>query len=296
MPNVKFRPGVQPPQPARRRLRLADYLIEPAPQTPLPVAPASADWVSDVTDWPMYLNDQLGICGPAGSGHLIETITRYGQGKTIEVNEDDVLAFYEAVSGYRPGHPNTDVGVNLQSMLEYWQAYGLAGHEILAFGEVDISKPAEIQLAIDLFGGILSGINLPDSAEDQFNAGEVWDVVKGARIIGGHCVPFMGYGNGLWKGVTWAAVQAATDAFRRKYWGEGWFVITREWANAQGTTPTGIDLHTMGADFAVMSGQANPFPDVQPPAPQPTPAPDPAGATGAQVAAAVRAALIAQGQ
>lgn len=289
--NITFRAGLKPAQPARRRLRLADYLTQPAPQTPLPTAPAAADWLGDVTDWPMYLNDQIGICGPAGSGHLLETITHYGQGKTIEVDQNDVLAFYEAVSGYRPGHPNTDVGVNLQSMLEYWLAHDLGGHKILAFGEVDISNPDEIRLAIDLFGGTLIGINLPDSAETQFNQGETWDVVKGARVLGGHCVPFMKYGAGLWHGVTWAAVQAATDAFRKKYWAEGWFVITEEWANAQGLTPTGIDLHTLGADFAAMAGQPNPFPNVQPPAPGPTPA----GASGAMVAAAVRDALTAQG-
>jgi hypothetical protein len=48
-------------------------------------------------------------------------------------------------------------------------------------------------------------------------------------------------------------------------------------------------MATLGADYTALTGKANPFPNA------PTPTPAPTGATGAQVAAAVRAALAGQG-
>lgn len=255
---IAFRPGLLPPQPARRRLRLANYLTTPAPALDVP---DTADYLTDVTDWPMYGNDTIGDCGPAGLGHLLEAITRYGSGSTIEVTEQDVVDFYSAVSGYRPGRPDTDVGVVLQDMLDYARRNTFCGHEVLAFAEVDMSHPAEIRAAIDLFGGIITGINLPKSAEDQFNAGQPWTVVKGSRILGGHAVPWMGYGPDGWGGVTWAATQAISDPFRKRYAAEGWVLFLPEWANAQGRTPTGIDLHALGADFSQLTNEPNPYPD-----------------------------------
>jgi hypothetical protein len=251
------------------------------------------DYVSGI-DFPMYGNDVCGDCGPAGCGHVVQSLTRYGQGKTVTVTEDTVLAFYSAISGYVPGDPSTDVGVRLQDMLEHWRKNDLGGHKILAFAEVDISSPAEVQLAIDLFDAVITGINLPKSAEDQFNAGEIWDVVRGSRILGGHCVPFFAYGNGLYKGVTWGAVQAMNEAFRRKYVGEGWIVITEDWLDANGHSPTGLDLYGLGQALSALTGDPNPIPKPQPqpsptpvptPHPSPTPAPDPARLAEAAVLA-----------
>jgi hypothetical protein len=289
---ITFRPGLLPPQPGRRRLRLADYLTVPAaPPLPgeLPTIPTSADYLGEVAEWPMYGNDAVGDCGPAGLGHLVETYTRYAGGTTVEATEADVIAFYSAVSGYRPGHPSTDVGLVLQDMLDYARRNTFCGHEFLAFAEVDMSNPAEIRTAIDLFGGVLTGINLPRSAEDQFNAGKPWTVVSGSPILGGHAVPWMGYGaDGSWGGVTWAAVQAIADAFRRKYVAEGWVLFPKDWANSAGITPTGLDLHTLGKDFAALTGEANPYPDAPPPV---TPPPAAGGPSGVQVGTAVRSLL-----
>lgn len=269
--NITFRPGILPPEPGRPRLRLRDFLTGEIPAPAAQKPPAEVDYESGI-DFPMYGNDVCGDCGPAGCGHVVQSLTTYGQGKTATVTEATVLDFYSAISGYVPGDPSTDVGVNLQDMLEYWRKHDLGGHEIVAFAEVDISNPAEVQLAIDLFDAVITGIRLPQSAMDQFNAHKVWDVVRGSRILGGHCVPFFGYGNGLYKGVTWAAVQAMTEAFRKKYAGEGWIVITREWLNAKGQSPTGLDLYGLGQALATMTGDPNPVPK---PSPAPTPTPPP---------------------
>lgn len=269
MPNITFRPGLKPARPGQPRLRLADYVAT----TPLPTPPPAADWISNVPEWPMYGNDTVGDCGPAGLGHVVESVTTYAQGHTVEVTEQDVIDFYSEVSGYRPGDPSTDVGVVLQDMLGYALKHTFAGHEIVAFAAVDVSNPTEVQIGIDLFDAVITGITLPKSAEDEFNQGLPWDYEKGSRILGGHCVPVLRYDQTGIDGVTWAAVQRMTKAFWRRYVAEGWIVITREWADTKGQTPTGLDLHALGADFQALTGRPNPFPN----APTPPPAPVPAG-------------------
>jgi hypothetical protein len=265
---ITFRPGLKPARPGQPRLRLADYIAT----TPLPATPPSADWISHVPEWPMYGNDTIGDCGPAGLGHVVESVTTYAQGHTVEVTEQDVIDFYSEVSGFRPGDESTDVGVVLQDMLGYALKHTFAGHEIVAFAAVDVSNATEVQLGIDLFDAVITGINLPKSAEDQFNAGRPWDYVRGSRILGGHCVPVLRYDQSGIDGVTWAAVQRMTAAFWRRYVAEGWIVITREWADTKGKTPTGLDLHALGADFQALTGKQNPFPDAPPQPPSPVPA------------------------
>jgi hypothetical protein len=244
----------------------------------------------------MYLNDRLGDCTAAGIGHKIEGDTRYGQGATVEVTDDDVLRLYEATGGYDPSDPSTDQGAVCQDVLKYVQKTGVAGHKIIAYAQVDLSNLTEVRQAIALFGQIYCGFNFPDSAMTQFNAGQPWDVVKGARIEGGHCVTIGAYDPTGFECITWGAVQKLTLAFFKKYFDEAWVIVDSDFVNAQtGKDAAGVDLYTLGQDFAALTGKANPIPQPRPtPTPAPTPAPIPA-ATGAQVAAAVRAALTANG-
>lgn len=241
--------------------------------------PDKIDYGTKVKTWPMYLNDQLGDCGPAGAGHLIQAVSTYGQGNTITITDDDVLKVYEAVGGYVPGQSSTDSGVVLQDLLSYWRKTGIAGHKILAFAEIDPSDIKTARAALYHFGGLYIGINFPGSAMDQFNQGKPWDVVKGARIEGGHCIfdPINDNSSAEpWDIVTWGELQEMTQAFWDAYVEEVWVVITPEWFDAQGHSPEGVDLYTIGEDFAALTGESNPFPEPQPtPEPTPTPSPQP---------------------
>jgi hypothetical protein len=268
--SLAFHGGRLPAQPARPRLRFGAYLTG----APLPSPPASVDWLSKVSSYPMYLNDQLGDCTCAAVGHMIQAETSYGQGHTVTVTDQDVLTVYEKVTGYTPSDPSTDQGAVIQDVLGYWQKTGMAGHKILAFAAVDVSNMVEVEQAINLFGSVDIGFNFPASAMDQFNAGKPWDVVKGSRIEGGHSVPVGRYEAGSLFCVTWGAVQEMTAAFWKKYVDEAWVVITQDWVNAQGADPQGFSLYQLGQDLAALTGQPNPIPQPQPqPTPTPTPVP-----------------------
>jgi hypothetical protein len=274
--SIRFRGGKLPAQPARLQLRLENYVT---PELPEP--PTAVDWQApvDATGWPMYLNDQIGCCTFAETGHHIQLVTKAATGTAVQVPDSAVLTGYEAVSGYRPGDDSSDVGCRMADVMGYWLKTGVGGHRILAYASISPANTKLVKQAIALFGGVSIGMNVPKSAEDQFNNGEPWDYVRGSRSLGGHCVLLGAYSPDGWKAITWGAEQEMTAAFYSHEVDEVWLPVTAEWF-VDGTSPTGIDMRALGADYAALTGKANPFPDVPPvpqptPPPAPTPAPDP---------------------
>ncbi|MHA6764667.1 hypothetical protein [Streptacidiphilus sp. PAMC 29251] len=283
---MTFRGGRLPAEPARPHLKFAKYSKALGP------APASADWLSQVSSWQMLLNDQLGDCTFAGTGHKIAGDTRYGQGATQQITDQDALTGYEAVGGYRPGDSSTDNGCVMQDVLKYWQKTGVGGHKIAAYAKVDISNLDELKWAIALFGQVYAGFNFPDSAMDQFNAGQPWDVVKGAKLDGGHCVTIGAFDADGLDVVTWGKRQRMTWAFFKKYFDEVWVALDDDFESAKtGLDAQGWDRAQLGVDFTALTGDASPWPaDPTPPTPQPIPAPTPvpSSCTGQQVVDAIR--------
>ena len=83
----------------------------------------------------------------------------------------------------------------------------------LAAGNAD-----QLALAMYLFGVAGIGIKFPNTAMDQFNAGNVWDVTKNAKIEGGHYIPGVGRdAKGNIVIVTWGKIQLMTPRFYTKY-------------------------------------------------------------------------------
>lgn len=262
---ITFHSGRLPNDPEKPRLLLEKYSTATD-------YPNFLDYLTKVDSFPMYLNDNEGDCTIAGGGHIIEAESAYGQGFTQKVTDSDVQTAYVAVSGYNPKTGANDNGAVMQDVLSYWRKTGIGGHKILAFAQVDHKNQAALRSAMNTFGSLYIGINFPGSAMDQFNEGKPWDVVKGATLEGGHCIHGGAYQvGGNWKVVTWGAVQEMTQAFWDKYVEEAWIVVTPEWLNANGDSPTGLNLYALGEDLAALTGGENPF---QPgPAPQPTPTP-----------------------
>lgn len=268
---VTFVPGVLPqhPEDTHPRLKLASHLA-----AELPAPPAAVNWGSAVADWPMYGNDRAGDCVEAEQGHHEQVLSLVGSGIEVTVPEQAVIKAYEDIAGYVPGDPATDVGTNIQDAMGYWRKTGVGGHRIDAFAQVNQSDMREVTTAIALLGPLSIGVDLPQSAMDQFNAGQEWDVVAhDGGILGGHCIIITGYDpQGLY-GVSWGQPVRLTYAFWARYVSEAWVVVSREWVNARtGLDPEGVDLSGLGDEFMQLTGQPNPFPV---PAPTPTPAPTP---------------------
>lgn len=269
--------GKKPAQLARPHLKLASGIAAPLPTPPVSVM------YDRVTDWGMEGNDGAGDCVEAYIAHAVEQITSYVSGTEQVIPTDSTIGLYSAMTDYDPsqtdadGNNPTDQGTNMQDALTYWRKTGVFnGHKIAAFAAVNLTDWDEIENAIDWFGHLAIGFNFPDSAMDQFNAGEPWTVVPDSPYDGAHCVMAIGYDADWIYVVTWGAVQKMD----RKFWAanvdEAWAPITQETITAQGANAFGgiLNLAALGQRFADLTSDPNPFPDPDP-EPTPTPVPDP---------------------
>ena len=158
-----FKLGKQPKRTDSRTLQLARYLTSAAP-----APPAAANWGAKVASWGMLGNDTVGDCAWAGQAHADMLWTSNTASAPIAITTAQVLAAYSKVTGYNPadngpnGNP-TDKGTNLLDALKFWRTTGIDGQTITAFVEVDPQNEANVKLAIDLFGCLYVGVELPDS-------------------------------------------------------------------------------------------------------------------------------------
>jgi hypothetical protein len=247
-----------------------------------PTPPARVDYFSGVDAWGMLGNDQYGDCVEAGICHIVEQDSDYATGTEQVLGDADALGLYAAITGFNPDDPNTDQGTYTQDAYMFWRKVGAAGHQIAAYASVTLDDWTMIGNAVNQFGQVGIGFNFPASAMDQFNAGQPWTVVNGSPIDGGHYVVLVGYDADWLYVVTWGQVQKMARAFWAKYVDEAWVSITQDTVTAQGANAYGgiLDLAALGAAFAALTGQPNPFPNVDPtpipvPVPVPTPVPDP---------------------
>lgn len=251
------------PEATHPRLKLAPFLRGTPP-------PASVDWYSRVSGWPMFMNDQLGDCTEAMVGHIIESVSLYGSGTQSTISSSDVLAAYERVSGYDPKDPSTDQGAVLQDVYGDWRKTGVGGHKALCFAQVDHEHDNELMTTVDQFGAVGLGIVVTQDMMDDFQAGKPWSRWTGEQL-GGHAVPIVGYDRSYLYVVTWGKVQAMSWQCFDNVTDEAWVAVLPEWFSAAGQDPKGVDLHGLGEAFAQLTGQPNPFPDPSPVPPGPVP-------------------------
>lgn len=253
--------------------------------------PPSVDYYSRVPadSWGMDGNDSVGDCTCADVDHEVKAFQVAAKNVEVTSTTKEVIAAYSAITGYNPADPNTDQGAEMQAVREYWQKTGFklggAVHKIALFADIDITNMTLVKWALEQFGAIGLGVNLPDSAQDQFGAGEPWIVVKGSPIDGGHAIALLGYDADWLYVLTWGQVQKISYGWFTAYVEEAWIVLDQDFVNtASGTDALGGTLHDLGAQFQAVTGKANPFPAPTPtpvppvpgPVPVPTPAPVPA--------------------
>jgi hypothetical protein len=235
--------GKLAPKRSLKTLALGNYLSVGK----LPVPPTHNAWEYAVkVPYGMMMNDTVGDCTCASAGHMIQAWTA-NNNNAITISDDDVVKAYSAVSGYKPGDESTDVGSTGLDVLNYWKSTGVAGHKILGFATLDTQNVEQLKAAIYLFGGIYTGFQFPQYAMGQNN----WVVEsKDTQIIGGHAVPYFGYGRGGATCVTWGKTQPASWEFFITYTDEAYAVVSQEWVNAVSQkAPSGLDLQTLLTDL-----------------------------------------------
>lgn len=295
MARVAGKRGKLPYNPDKPNIKLRrQHFSALAPwRTTLPPTPSSLDRLTAVLraldGLPMYGNADYGDCVWAMIGHAIQVMTyaNWGAAEEQTVTVDALLKGYHDVTGFDPSDPNTDQGTNIQDALDYWRKTGIrrvdgSMDQILAFAEIDHTDLEMMKHAISIFDVVLVGVNLPQSAEEQFAQKKPWTLVKGSPVLGGHAILDGGYNTVNSVGdlehldATWGNDTRIEQDFWNECVEETWIVITKNlMAKNGGAGPSGFNMNIFAEDFQEMTGQPfQPGPDpINPPTPTPSPAP-----------------------
>lgn len=239
---MTYRLGKKPASRDRRDIKFAAI----AQQQRLPPPPSRFGHGTLFKDWLMLGNDQVGDCVFAGAGHETMLTNRLA-GRTVTFDDTHVLRDYSAVTGYNPSDPNTDQGTDVRTALGYRRLIGVSDergnrHKIGAYVSIDPNDFDLLMQAVFVFAAVGMGFNFPDSAMEQFDHGEPWDVVEGANVEGGHYVPVVGRASkNVGTCVTWGRRQTFTRDFYEAYNDEAWAIVYPEELRA-GHTERGMDL------------------------------------------------------
>jgi hypothetical protein len=244
----KMKLGRKPAKQDKRTLHLHHYLKKEA----LPELPEKHLWGKKIPKdkWGMMGNNKLDDCTIASAGHLIIEWTS-DNGKVIIPKEKHIISAYSALSGYNPKTKKNNKPVYQLDVLKYWRKKGIAGHKIMAFTKLKPKNHEHIKLAVYMFGGCYTGLDLPLSAAKQ----SVWKLtpagLKGKGAPGswqGHSVAVIGYDEGGLTCITWGAPKRITWAFWDAYCEETYSVISHDFAKKKGS-PSGFDLDSLLEDL-----------------------------------------------
>jgi hypothetical protein len=272
MPGFKL--GRLPRDTSRWAPTLEDYLrTAPRGGTAglLPVSDSEdVNLATKVTDIPMYMNgpdpgnppaspDGIGDCTIAGMAHAFTAMAVYAGKPQPLFSDAAILAAYCAVSGYDPATGADDNGAQMQDVLAYMRTAGMPDttgkvHKVIAYAA--LGNPADLLLlseCLATWGSVYTGINCPQSAEDQFGNGP-WLYEPDSPIIGGHAISLhrrRPYGSvtGVWDFSTWGALQPVTDPFIGHLAEEAWIFCTQDWIEASGETCDGVALSQLISDM-----------------------------------------------
>lgn len=210
----------------------------------LPALPIKQDWYSSVASWGMLRNDVEGDCTIACVGHMAQQESIYAEVPAEIMTDEEAESQYMALSGYDPARPETDTGLYEGDVGKHWlkQGFTVGGKldQIVGFADCDIRDDDELKYSILLTGNAMLGIMLPRKAELDLS---LWDVPTNpddAELIGGHCIPVMGWDQDHYFAVSWGQLVPVTKAFLWKYLLETHATLTHRWMNAKGTTPAGV--------------------------------------------------------
>ena len=246
--------GKKPARPEVPKLRLAAYLDA----TELPPVPAViGNFKSWPQNWRVLANDQFGCCVESGAAHETMLLKAdAGYAPPLFSNSVILKDYQDCGSGYKIGDNSTDQGTDVQQYAAYRQKVGILDasgqrHKIDIYAALRVGDISQLALAVYLFGCVGIGVQLPNSAIDQFQLFEPWSVVSDSGTAGGHYIPVIGRNSiGSWICITWGRLQAVTPTFLSQYMDEGMAFLSLERLSAKNLSPQGFDLTGLRNDYA----------------------------------------------
>jgi hypothetical protein len=248
------RPKVSPHVLGPKRLsagRLLASLPAPAPARDWLKAAFAAATATGAPDLGAMHNDTLGDCTIAALGHATQVLSA-NNGTMVTPTDAAILQAYESVDGYNPADPSTDQGGVETTVLTAAQS-GIAGViKIDAWIPVNPQNHDHMKKAIERFGGLYRGLDLPETIQQQDKKWFV-DLTAGASAeagsLGGHAVFSGAYNDGGLGTVTWGYEVEESWDFNDAYCDEAYAFLCSLWLPT-GTSPLGDTAAMLNADLA----------------------------------------------
>ncbi len=253
--SMKF--GRKPKIDDERTFLLSKYVNEDFPKVP-----KQYNWGKKIkpNNWGDMGNLKINDCTCAVAGHLIMTWSS-NTGRLIRPKEKSIIDAYSDITNYNPKTSENDEGVESLKVLKHWRKNNIAGQKIIAFAKLEDKNRQQLMNTIYLFGGCFVGLNLPKTAERQYNTTGKWtmprkgtkkDTKRGTWFS--HAVLITGYKGEELKIITWGKEMVMTMDFWESYSEESYAVFSEAFIKYD-KTPTGIDVDILIDDIEKMKKQ-----------------------------------------
>lgn len=238
-------------------MQLASYMNLTAVLPTIPTKVGHANLLP--ADIGMLANDSLGDCVIAGAYHETEYWLTTAKRPVPKITDAQAIKTYSTVTGYIPGHPETDQGTDMSVMASFRRKTGIkdaAGgvHKIGAYLALQPGNINELRAAIYLFGIVGVGVNFPSFWMDNFDAGLGWSYRAGAAFEGGHYIP--AYASASKTGTitigTWGRPWRMSAAAYKHYNDESYVYLSEEFINGAGKTIDGFNLVQLQNDLSAV--------------------------------------------
>ena len=215
---------------------------------PIPQAYDCDTALPDTIPLLIFANDKWGDCVIAARANQTLRLECFEQKKVITISDSNVLNEYWKEQGTSCWRKHPDNGLNILNSLKAWHKGWKAAdrtYDIYAFGEVTSLNHREVTAAIYLLTGAIAGLQLPVSAQAQFESGQPWDITSGPGANpgswGGHCIYLPAYNDIGPICETWAKKQQMTWAFWDRYNDECWGIVDNR-DNFVSNSPVDVSL------------------------------------------------------
>lgn len=198
--------------------------------------------------FPMDANDRLGCCVVAGMAHLVTAY--HGRIGELQIPPEEVVVkFYKKLSGCR------DRGLVMLDTMKYWRKNEFYGHNIIAYGQINLKNHKLVKQCIHLFGGVTLGFQVQENAIKDFdnnltfNNNVVW--TPGPSGGGGHCVDAVSYDEYTIGILTWGGFIRGTWDWWDAMVDEAYALLPPEAANPNYSE--GFDFETLQRDLEAIT-------------------------------------------
>jgi len=203
-----------------------------------------------IKTWILGDNDKFGVCGPVSIANFLNLLG-------ISVTQEDIFDLYRRSGNpdFDPATGADDNGVVVQNMLNALLTGGIGGHFPAAFVKLNPKNLDEIRDGIQVFKGLIVGVNLEVAQQTQ----KEWKYKK-SRKWGGHCILVGSYTTNpdLMDCISWAELIPMDDTFIEApghQVEEVWGVLFKE--NLNGLTTD--EIKTLAIEYQAITGRVFPI-------------------------------------